>query len=175
MELAERLKRDGLYDPETIILQVITVPEPQPTKLPPLAELLNLKGDAVRGKQVATACLTCHRIGGEGTDYGPDITAFAKMQTREVVLRSIIDPSADISNGFDGTVIKLKDGTEIHGLILSSGDPVIVRSTAGVTQTVPAARIESRKSLGRSLMLSADQLGLAPQDLADVLAYLTRP
>ena len=175
MELAERLKRDGLYDPETIILQVITVPEPQPTKLPPLAELLNLKGDAVRGKQVATACLTCHRIGGEGTDYGPDITAFAKMQTREVVLRSIIDPSADISNGFDGTVIKLKDGTEIHGLILSSGDPVIVRSTAGVTQTVPAARIESRKPLGRSLMLSADQLGLAAQDLADVLAYLTRP
>jgi putative heme-binding domain-containing protein len=95
------------------------------------------------------------------------------MQPREVVLRSILDPSADISNGFDGSVIKLKDGTEIHGLILSEGDPLIVRSTAGVTQTVPAARIESRKPLGRSLMLSADQLGLSPQDLADVLAYLT--
>ena len=92
---------------------------------------------------------------------------------REVVLRSILDPSAEISNGFDGQAMKLKDGTEIHGLILSSGDPVIVRSTAGVTQIVPADRIESRKPLGRSLMLSADQLGLAPQDVADVLAYLT--
>jgi len=175
MEVAERLKRDGLYDPDTIVLQAIVVPEPQPTKLPPLAELLNLKGDAVRGKQVATACQTCHRIRGEGTDYGPDITAFAKMQTREVVLRSIVDPSADISNGFDGSVIKLKDGTEIDGLILSGGDPLIVRSTAGVTQTVPAARIESRKALGRSLMLSAEQQGLTAQDLADVLAYLTLP
>ncbi len=175
MAVAERLKRDGIYDPETIVLQAIVVPELQPTKLPPLADLLSLKGDAVRGKQVATACLTCHRIGGEGTDYGPDITAFAKMQTREVVLRSILNPSADISSGFDGSVIKLKDGTEIHGLVLSGGDPLIVRSTAGVTQTVPAARVESRKPLGRSLMLSADQLGLAPQDLADVLAYLTRP
>ncbi|MEI2722307.1 MAG: PVC-type heme-binding CxxCH protein [Verrucomicrobiota bacterium] len=175
MAVAERLKRDGLYDPETIVLQAIEVPEPQPTKLPPLAELLRLKGDAVRGKQVATACQTCHRIGGEGTDYGPDITSFAKMQTREVVLRSIVNPSADIANGFDGSAIKLKDGTEIHGLILAGGDPVIVRSTAGVTQTVPAARIESRKPLGRSLMLSAGQLGLAPQDIADVLAYLTRP
>ena len=175
MAVAERLKRDGLYDPETIVLQAIEVPEPQPTKLPPLAELLRLKGDAVRGKQVATACQTCHRIGGEGTDYGPDITSFAKMQTREVVLRSIVNPSADIANGFDGSAIKLKDGTEIHGLILAGGDPVIVRPTAGVTQTVPAARIESRKPLGRSLMLSAGQLGLAPQDIADVLAYLTRP
>ncbi len=175
MDVAERLKRDGIYDPETIVLQAIVVPEPEPTKLPSLAELLGLKGDAVRGKQVATACQTCHRINGEGTDYGPDITAFARMQPREVVMRSIIEPSADISNGFDGTAIKLKDGTEIHGLILSGGDPLIVRSTAGVTQTVPAARIASRKPLGRSLMLSADQLGLTPQDLADVLAYLTRP
>ncbi len=175
MGVAERLKRDGIYDPETIVLQAIVTPEPQPTKLPPPAELLGLKGDAVRGKQVATACLTCHRIGGEGTDYGPDITAFGTMQTREVVLRSILDPSAEISHGFDGSVIKLKDGTEIHGLILSGGDPLIVRSTAGVTQTVPADRIASRKGLGRSLMLSADQLGLAPQDVADVLAYLTRP
>jgi putative heme-binding domain-containing protein len=124
---------------------------------------------------VATACQTCHRIAGEGTDYGPEITAFAKMQTREVVLRSIVDPSADISNGFDGSVIKLKDGMEIDGLVLSGGDPLIVRSTAGVTQTVPAVRVESCKPLGRSLMLSAEQQGLAPQDLADVLAYLTQP
>ena len=175
MGVAERLKRDGIYDPDKIELQAIVVPELQPTKLPPLAELLNLKGDAIRGKQVATACQTCHRIGGEGTDYGPDITAFGKMQTREVVLRSILDPSAEISSGFDGSAIKLKDGSEIDGLILSGGDPVIVRSTAGVTQTVPAARIESRKPLGRSLMLSADQQGLTAQDVADVLAYLTRP
>ncbi|NOS69028.1 MAG: c-type cytochrome [Verrucomicrobia bacterium] len=173
MELADRLKRDGIYDPDKIVLQSVVIPEVQPTKLPPLEDLLKLKGDAVRGKQVATACLNCHRIGSDGTDYGPDITSFAKMQPREVVLRSILDPSADISNGFDGQAMKLNDGTEIHGLILSSGDPVIVRSTAGVTQTVPADRIESRKPLGRSLMLSADQLGLAPQDLADVLAYLT--
>ena len=173
MELAERLKRDGLYDPEQIVLQSVVVPELQPTKLPPLADLLNLKGDAVRGKQVSTACLTCHRIGGEGTDYGPDISSFARMQTREVVLRSILDPSVEISHGFEGQAIKLKDGMEIHGLVLSSGNPVIVRSTAGITQTVPPERIESRKPLGRSLMLSADQLGLAPQDIADLLAYLT--
>ncbi len=173
--VAERLKRDGIYDPENIALVEIKVPEPTPTKLPPLEELLKIKGDAVRGKQVATACQTCHRIGSEGTDYAPDITAFAKMQPREVVLRSIVNPSADISNGFDGYAVKLKDGMEIDGLILSAGDPLIIRSTGGVTQTVPAARIGSKKPLGRSLMLSAEQQGLEPQDLADVLAFLTRP
>lgn len=174
MGVAERLKRDGIYDPEKIALVEVKVPEASPTKLPPLEELLKLKGNAVRGKQIATACQTCHRLGGEGTDYAPDITAFAKMQTREVVLRSIVNPSADISSGFDGHAIKLKDGTEIDGLVLSDGDPLIIRSTGGVTQTVPAARIESRKPLGRSLMLSAEQQGLGPQDVADLLAFLMR-
>ena len=39
---------------------------------------------------------------------------------------------------------------------------------------VPAARIKGspRKPLGRSLMLSAEQLGLSAQDVADIVAYL---
>jgi len=37
---------------------------------------------------------------------------------------------------------------------------------------VPKNRIGERKGLGRSLMLSADQLGLEPQDIADIGAWL---
>ena len=46
------------------------------------------------------------------------------------------------------------------------------RSQGGMTQMVPAAQIQSTKPLGRSLMLSAEQLGLGAQEIADVLAYL---
>ena len=38
--------------------------------------------------------------------------------------------------------------------------------------TGPRNRIAERKGLNRSLMLSADQLGLTPQDLADLNAWL---
>jgi putative heme-binding domain-containing protein len=42
----------------------------------------------------------------------------------------------------------------------------------GATQTVPKGRIQSQKKLGRSLMMSADQLGMTAQDVADVVAFL---
>jgi putative heme-binding domain-containing protein len=114
----------------------------------------------------------CHHIKDQGVDYGPDITAYAKMQPSEVVLRALMEPSADIAHGFEGSVIITKDGKQIHGMLLSSGDPLIIRSQGGLTQMVPASQIRSTKPLGRSLMLSAEQLGLGPQEIADVLAYL---
>ena len=56
--------------------------------------------------------------------------------------------------------------------MLSGGNPLIVQSTGGVTQLIPAAQVKERKRLGRSLMLSAEQLGLSAQQVADIVAYL---
>ncbi|WP_395731126.1 PVC-type heme-binding CxxCH protein [Prosthecobacter sp.] len=170
--LAERLKRDGIYDPDKVQLVGIQVPPQPPARLPPVSDILRLKGDAKRGQQFAAACLMCHHIKDQGVDYGPDITAYARMQPSEVVLRAMIEPSADISHGFEGSDTLTKDGKHIHGMTLSSGDPLIIRSQGGMTQMVPAAQIQSTKPLGRSLMLSAEQLGLGAQEIADVLAYL---
>lgn len=170
--LADRLKRDGIYDPAKVQIVAAAVPPAPPSKLPSIADILKLPGDAKRGQQTAAVCLMCHRIKDQGVDYGPDITAYAKMQPAEVVLRALIDPSSDISHGFEGAEILTQDGKTIHGLLLSQSDPVIVRSQGGITQMVPASQIQSNKPLRRSLMLSAEQLGLGPQQIADVLAYL---
>ena len=69
-------------------------------------------------------------------------------------------------------MLKTKDGTEIHGVVISEGDPVVIQSAAGLVQSVPKNRIAERKGLGRSLMMSADQLGLKAQELADLQAFL---
>ena len=170
--LAERLKRDGIYDPDKVQIVDLQVPPQPPSRLPPVGDILKLRGDVARGLQVATACLMCHHIKDQGVDYGPDITAYAKMQPSEVVLRALIEPSADIAHGFEGSAVLTKDGKQIHGMLLSHGDPLIIRSQGGVTQMVPASQIKSTKPLGRSLMLSVEQLGLGAQQIADVLAYL---
>ncbi len=170
--LADRLKTAGIYDPDKVQITEARVPPQPPVKLPPVAELLKLQGDAARGKLTASICLMCHRIQDQGVDYGPDITAYARMQPSEVVLRALIEPSSDISHGFEGSEILTQDGKTIHGMLLSQGDPVIVRSQAGLTQMIPAAQIKGNKPLRRSLMLSVEQLGLGPQQIADLLAYL---
>ena len=114
----------------------------------------------------------CHRIGGQGVDYAPALDGFASRQTQRVVITAIVNPSNDIAHGYEGSEITLVDGRKIHGLVLSGGNPLIVQSTGGVTQMIPASMVKERKRLGRSLMLSADQLGLTAQQVADIAAYL---
>ena len=58
------------------------------------------------------------------------------------------------------------------GVVLADGDPVIIRSMGGITQSISASDLKSRQPMKRSLMLSADQLGLTAQDVADVVEYL---
>ena len=42
----------------------------------------------------------------------------------------------------------------------------------GLTQNVPRDRVKTIAPLGRSLMLTADVLGLTAQSVADIVAYL---
>ena len=117
-------------------------------------------------------CYTCHRIGGQGTDLGPELTMFGKTQTREVIINAIVNPSAEIAHGYDATHLVTKDGLVIDGIVLAKEDPVLIKSMGGQTQAVPRARIRRMTPLNRSLMFSADMLGLTPQVLADITAYL---
>lgn len=166
------LKEHGIYDPDSVQVVPMQIPEAPASQLPSIEEILKLKGDAEKGKLLATACFMCHKIGDNGIDYGPDITAFAKAQTSEVVLRSIIDPSAEISHGYEGSIITTKDEEIVHGRVLSRSDPVIVQCQGGVMQMIPKNRVESIRGLQRSLMLSGEQLGMDAQALADLLAYM---
>ena len=170
--LREKLKATGIYDPASVQIMALMVPKQDgPIKMK-VEDVAKLNGNPQTGKQIATACVTCHRVEGVGVDYAPDLTAWAKTQTTDVIIRSIIDPSADIAHGYDGSEIVTKDNQTIHGLILSDGDPVIVQSMGGVTQMIPKNRIKAKRKLGRSLMMSAEQLGLTEQLVADVVAYL---
>jgi putative heme-binding domain-containing protein len=149
----------------------VTVPA-APASTLKVSDIVKLRGDARRGAVAAAACQMCHRINGQGTDYAPDLSGFASRQTRDVVAAAIVEPSSDIAHGYDGTEITLTDGRKIHGMVLSGGNPLIVQSTGGVTHMIPASMVKERKRLGRSLMLSADQLGLGAQQVADIISYL---
>jgi putative heme-binding domain-containing protein len=165
------LKRRGLFDPEAVTVSEAVVPVPETTSLA-VADILKLRGSPQRGATAASACLMCHRVGGQGVDYAPALDGFASRQTRETVVTAIVNPSNDIAHGYDGSDITLVDGRKIHGLVLSGGNPLIVQSAGGLTQMIPARLVKERKRLGRSLMLSAEQLGLTAQQVADIAAYL---
>ena len=172
LKVFDFLKERGIYDPANVEIAEAVVPAPEgKSKLPSITAILALKGDVTRGKTAALRCVMCHRVEGQGADYGPSLTGWINNQGEERFVQAVLDPSAEIALGYPGDRISLKEGKEIHGLTLSTNNPLIVQSQGGIVQVIPSSRIESIDPLGRSLMLSADQLGLSSQDVADLVTY----
>jgi putative membrane-bound dehydrogenase-like protein len=171
--LRPELKAAGIYDPDAITLKEIVTPAPA-ENLPELSvdEIVKLTGDAARGKTTAARCLMCHSVGGTGAELGPALDGWGRGKAADVIATAIVRPSAEIAQGFDGWELKTKDGLTIQGLLIKQGDPLMMRSMGGVTQIIPADRVATRRRMKESLMMSGAQLGLTPQDVADLVAFL---
>jgi putative membrane-bound dehydrogenase-like protein len=171
--LRPALKAAGIYDPEAITLKEVVVPPPAPD-LPQLSveEIAGMTGDVARGKTIATRCLMCHSVGGTGAEVGPALDGWGRGKSADVIATAIVRPSAEIAHGYEGTEIRTKDGLTIQGVLIKEGDPLMMRSMGGITQIIPGDRVASRRRLPGSLMMSAAQLGLTAQEVADIVAFL---
>ena len=171
-DVRKELKNAGVYDADKVVVTPIEVPlAPAPTYTE--QDVLSKTGDAVKGAALAQSCVMCHQLNGNGPAYGPELKGWASRQSREALVRSIVNPSADIALGYEGTTVKLKGSGSIDGRLLSNGDPLVITSTGGLTQLVPKSQVTGRQvKMDRSLMLSSQQLGLGAQDVADIAAFL---
>jgi putative heme-binding domain-containing protein len=166
------LKERGIYDPEAVEIQAVQVPKAPPAALAfSVADVMRLTGDAERGALRAGACYTCHKVGEMGVAFGPDISAFARAQSREAVIESILHPSKSISHGYEGHTVETDAGA-VQGVLLSRGDPVIVQSQGGLLQMIPKNRVQKIHRMRRSLMWPPQLLGLDAQGLADLVAWM---
>ncbi len=171
--VAEKLKSEGILDPDKIVLvAAVTPPAMAADKVPAVADVLKLKGDAKKGAVTATRCLMCHQLNGQGVEVGPGLTGWGATQPSEVIAEAIINPSKDLAHGYEGTTIMTKDGLQIDGLLLSDGEFAMIKSMGGQTQIVHRSKIKSKQKMTTSLMMSGPTLGLTAQDIADVVAYL---
>ena len=170
LDIAAEIK--NIYDPEAIKVQGITVAaEKTPSKLK-VPAISQLQGNADQGKGKIMICTMCHNINGAGPHYGPRLEGWAQKQSKDAVIHAIINPSQGLAHGFKGHEIILKDDTVVQGMLESKGDPLIVVSTGGLRQIIPKSKVKKIIPMKRSLMLSAEQLGLKEQDVADIVEYM---
>jgi putative heme-binding domain-containing protein len=135
---------------------------------------LKLEGNATRGKAVFTArCIACHRMDGIGVEIGPDLKSIVNHPP-EKILTNIIDPSLDVQPGFFAMQCRLKDGSELYGLVTSeTGNSVSFKLTDGTTRLIARKTIAEMKSTGLSLMPAGLETGMSHQEMADLIAWLT--
>ncbi len=141
--------------------------------LPAISVMVEKKGDAINGKEVfKTLCLNCHRVSGEGVNFGPELSEIGDKLSREALYTSVLFPDQGISFGFEGYRIQLNDGSTAVGKIASeTADNVDVQYMSN-QQTVAKENIVSRVKLESSLMPSSLQASMSEQELIDLVEYL---
>lgn len=171
--LGPALKTAGIYDPDAIVLREVVVPKP-PADLRQISldEVARLTGNEARGRTAAARCLMCHVVGGAGADFGPALDGWGRGKSAAVIATAIVTPNAEIALGYNGVELRTRDGLTIQGVLIKDGDPLVIRSMGGVTQILPSSRVASRRPIVESMMMSAAQLGLTAQDVADLVAFL---
>lgn len=160
-------------DPEKVQLTAMPMPpELANAQKITLEKVKKIKANVEPGKAAFASCYMCHKVGDAGAEYGPDLSTFGKQQTTYVLIDAILNPSVEISHGYEGTEITTKDGLIITGIVLSDADSVLIKSMGGNTQSVPKSRIAKMEKMKQSLMYPPGNLGLTPQMIADIVAFL---
>ena len=129
-----------------------------------------------RNMYLATNCITCHAMNGEGKNIGPDLTNIGTRFSPEDMLRSIINPNEVISDQYNSTVFSLKDGSSVVGRLISEeGDSYKISQNPyapDVIRSIPKADVTGTKMSTVSLMPPGTINRLGPDEVKDLLAYL---
>lgn len=149
--------------------------------LPPLAELVEMKGDAKAGAAVfrnnsgGPNCIGCHQIGDEGRQVGPPLTTIANKLSREQFFEAILTPSAAILMSFELWVVRTKDGDIKTGIKAEENDDhITLKDNNGEYLDIPISKIAEKKQSVLSMMPDDITKTMSVQDLVNVVEYLSQ-
>ncbi len=125
------------------------------------------------GRQIfQDQCARCHTLFGKGGKVGPDLTTY-RRDDLETMLLNIVNPSAEIREGYASQVVGMTDGRTLSGIVIEQDQNVVVlRSSDGKDMPLARDAIEEIKPSLASLMPEGLLKALAEQQVRDLFAYL---
>jgi putative heme-binding domain-containing protein len=134
-----------------------------------------LGGDSARGKELFDnkgGCLACHRVNGEGSRVGPNLTLIGANRRTVELEHSLTDPNVQAAPQNRSVRVVTKDGTTVTGRLLN-----IDTFTIQLLDSSENLRSFSRADLRESTVLDKSSMPsykdkLSPQEIADVVSYL---
>jgi putative heme-binding domain-containing protein len=130
-------------------------------------------GDPAAGVPVfKKLCAQCHKMYGEGTEVGPDITVNGR-ESFDQLLSNVFDPSLVIGAAYQATTVTTTKGRSLTGLIVEDNKQrVVLKVQGGKLETIPRAEIESIEVSQLSMMPEDLEKQLKPREIADLFAFL---
>jgi putative membrane-bound dehydrogenase-like protein len=131
--------------------------------------------DLGRGRQTyAAVCAVCHVLYGEGGAVGPDLTGSGRANL-DYLLENIVDPSAVVPVDQQMTVVTLKDGRVLSGVIAGQTERTLTLRLLNQEQSVERQEIAKQQTAGVSMMPEGLLNALTREQVRDLLAYLMHP
>jgi putative heme-binding domain-containing protein len=131
-------------------------------------------GDKTRGAAVfARVCATCHRLGGTGpTDLGPDL-ATVRHRPPLALLVDVLAPNQSIAQGYETYLVERSDGRTVAGTLAEQTPTTLTLRQPGGEIVIPRNEIARLRLMAQSSMPSDLDKLISPEEMSDLLAYLT--
>ena len=125
----------------------------------------------------AANCIACHQFGGQGQNFGPDLSKLTDdKRTASHILRSILEPSKDIDVKYASNIFLMDTGKTMTGMIIEETDDVvkIVIDPLAKDQitTLNQDEIDARKRAKQSQMPAGMIDKLSREEIIDLIAYV---
>jgi putative heme-binding domain-containing protein len=137
------------------------------------SKMAPVAGDAAKGRQVyeRSGCAGCHRIGVEGSVFGPALTRIGAGRSADYIRESIVNPSADIPEEYAGVTVITRDGKRITGVRVNEDTfSVQLRDASQTFRMFQKDDLQQVTHETKSLMPVYSSL--SQDDLQNLLAYL---
>jgi putative membrane-bound dehydrogenase-like protein len=130
------------------------------------------KADPAKGRMIFTAaCSACHKLYGQGGAIGPELTG-SDRHNLKYLLENILDPSAVVPADFRVSVLNLKDGRTITGVIPEQTERTLTVQTPAERLTIERTQIVKQAQLPVSLMPEGLLTALGDENVKNLIAYL---
>jgi PQQ-dependent dehydrogenase (methanol/ethanol family) len=133
-------------------------------------------GDVQAGRALffgAAGCANCHTIRGRGGYPGPDLSNIGRVRSFRQLRESLLDPNAQISEGYGGVTVTTKSGQSISGVARDSTNYAIqILDARGEIHRLLKADLREVVFRQDSLMPRDFQQRLSPADIENLLAFL---
>jgi putative membrane-bound dehydrogenase-like protein len=121
-----------------------------------------------------SVCAACHTMYGIGGNIGPDLTGSGRANL-DYLLENIVDPSAVVSVDYRMSLLTLKDGRVLTGVLGEANARSLTLRTPAEPLTLDRRDIARQEISPVSMMPEGLLQAFSPEQVRDLLAYLMYP
>src|SRR6266545_146775 len=135
-----------------------------------------MHGDARRGAVVfraaTSACLSCHKVGKQGGEVGPSLSAVGICIPPEEIVEGVFWPNRTVKPEFKAVAVEVANGQVMQGIVKDeTARELVLQDVVGKPHRIPIKEIAQRREIG-TLMPEGLTAAMTAEQRRDLIRYL---